>query len=229
MNIEPIAYFESPFHSKFGVPRQSSLAEDVEGRIVFMEKFRDPNCVRGLEEFGYIWIIWNFNLSGNWKPTVRPPRLGGNKAVGVFASRSPFRPNALGLSSVRLERIEYTSDKGPVLHVKGGDLVDGTPIFDIKPYIPYADSHIEANAGFVDSSEWEKLQVIIPREVKQEILRYRDNDENILKSIEEVLSLDPRPQYQDDPQRIYGMSYGGLDIRFKVCDGILNVVSTSKL
>ena len=235
MEIKPIAYFRSPFPGKFGVPRQAGLAPAVKGRIVFEPGFRNPDALRGLDGFDYIWLIWEFNgnpispdaSSGDslraWKPTVRPPRLGGNARVGVFASRSPFRPNPLGLSSVRLESIDYEAKDsdgrpiGPVINVLGADLVDGTPIYDIKPYVEYADSHPGARSGFVDTTAWEPLQVEFPVGAEETIPD--------LDTLREVLSLDPRPSYQDDPSREYGMSFGGREVRFKVSGRHLTVIS----
>ena len=235
MEIKPIAYFRSPFPGKFGVPRQAGLAPAVKGRIVFEPEFRNPDAIRGLEDFDYIWLIWEFNgnpispdaSSGDssraWKPTVRPPRLGGNARVGVFASRSPFRPNPLGLSSVRLESIDYEAKDsdgravGPVINVLGADLMDGTPIYDIKPYVEYADSHPGARSGFVDTTTWEPLQVEFPDGAEEAIPD--------LETLREVLSLDPRPSYQDDPSREYGMSFEGREVRFKVSGRLLTVIS----
>ena len=235
MEIKPIAYFRSPFPGKFGVPRQAGLAPAVKGRIVFEPGFRNPDALRGLDGFDYIWLIWEFNgnhlspdaSSGDssraWKPTVRPPRLGGNARVGVFASRSPFRPNPLGLSSVRLESIDYEAKDsdgravGPVINVLGADLMDGTPIYDIKPYVEYADSHPGARSGFVDTTAWEPLQVEFPVGAEETIPD--------LDTLREVLSLDPRPSYQDDPSREYGMSFGGREVRFKVSGRLLTVIS----
>ncbi len=226
MEIKPIAYFRSPFPGKFGVPRQAGLAPAVKGRIVFEPEFRNPDALRGLEGFDYIWLIWEFSanlVSGPFQATVRPPRLGGNARVGVFASRSPFRPNPLGLSSVRLESIDFEvkdSDGrpiGPVINVLGADLMDGTPIYDIKPYIEYADSHPGARSGFVDTTTWEPLQVEFPSGAEETIPD--------LGTLREVLSLDPRPSYQDDPSREYGMSFGGREVRFKVSGRLLTVIS----
>ena len=223
MNIEPIAYFRSPLTSKFGIPRQSGLVPDLSGHIVFTPEFRHEEAIRGLEEFDYLWIIWEFSQAvlpdgrHNVALTVRPPRLGGNKRVGVFASRSPFRPNSLGLSSVRIDRIEMTSDRGPVIHVLGADLMDGTPIYDIKPYITYADSHPEAKSGFVDSKGWNPLTVNIPENLERQLSAQQ------LKALKEVLAQDPRPRYHDDPERTYGMPFDGIDIRFQVNGNVLTV------
>lgn len=236
MEIKPIAYFRAPFPEKFGVPRQAGLAPDLRGRIVFEPEYRDRDALRGLDGFDYIWLIWDFNAnrdracavsSGDStrarKTTVRPPRLGGNTRVGVFASRSPFRPNPLGLSSVRLESIDYEvkgSDGkpiGPVINVLGADLMDGTPIYDIKPYIEYADSHPGVRSGFVDTTSWEPLEVIIPEELQA--------GEIDIEALREVLALDPRPSYHDDPDREYGMSFEGHEVRFKISGKVLEVIS----
>ncbi|MGN0201449.1 MAG: tRNA (N6-threonylcarbamoyladenosine(37)-N6)-methyltransferase TrmO [Candidatus Cryptobacteroides sp.] len=231
MQIEPIAYFRSPFPDKFGIPRQAGLAGSLPGRIVFEPPYRNCDALRGLQDFDYIWIIWEFSAVGkdlrtDFQPTVRPPRLGGNGKVGVFASRSPFRPNRLGLSSARIERIELDAKDekgrpaGPVIHVLGADLMDGTPVFDIKPYVAYTDSHPGARSGFVDSTAWKTLEVNFPEQMCP-----KDLD---IRVLEEVLAQDPRPQYIDDPDRVYGMSFGQYDIRFKVRDGMLTVVSVER-
>ena len=220
MNIHPIAYFHSPFSSKFGIPKQSGLVEELEGRIVFAPEYRNTDYIRGLQGFDYIWLIWEFsdNRHPSKSPVVRPPVLGGNERVGVFATRSPFRPNALGLSSVRIQRIELDSASGPVIHVLGADLMDGTPIYDIKPYIVYADCHPDARSGFVDSRSWPKLEVVIPEEIAK---NYQPERLSVLRKI---LELDPRPHYQNDPHRIYGMPFDGTDVRFFVENGVLTVI-----
>ena len=220
MNIHPIAYFHSPFSSKFGIPKQSGLVEELEGSIVFAPEYRSADYIRGLQGFDYIWLIWEFsdNRHPSKSPVVRPPVLGGNERVGVFATRSPFRPNALGLSSVRIQRIELDSTSGPVIHVLGADLMDGTPIYDIKPYIVYADCHPEARCGFVDSRSWPKLEVVIPEEIAK---NYQPERLSVLRKI---LELDPRPHYQNDPHRIYGMPFDGTDVRFFVENGVLTVI-----
>ena len=222
MNIEPIAFFHSPLTSKFGIPRQSGLAPAVPGRIVFTPDYRHQEAIRGLEAFDYLWIIWEFSVQSSTastaKLTVRPPRLGGNERIGVFASRSPFRPNRLGLSCVHINKVELNGDEGPVIHVTGADLMDGTPIYDIKPYVTYANSHPEARSGFVDEREWQPLKVEIP----DQVARLFDADE--LRGLQEVLAQDPRPQYHDDPQRIYGMPFGGHDVKFRVDGDTVYVV-----
>lgn len=225
MEICPIAYFRSPLRSKFGIPRQSGLVSELAGSIVFGPDYRQIEAVRGLEDFDYLWLIWEFSENSDAKKslTVRPPRLGGNKRMGVFATRSPFRPNNLGLSCVRLDRVELHPKLGPVIHVKGADLMDGTPIYDIKPYVTYADCHPEARSGFVDQKKWEELQVEIPPEI---CTRFSEEE---LISLRKVLALDPRPRYQDDAERVYGMPFTDYDIRFVVASGILRVVGISPI
>ena len=216
MNIEPIAIFHSPFTSKFGLPRQSGIVSELRGEIHFLPAYRNADALQGLEDFDYLWLIWGFSehVDAEKHPTVRPPLLGGNERVGVWASRSPFRPNNLGLSSVRISSIDL---EHLTIEVLGADLMDGTPIYDIKPYLPYADSHPEARGGFTDKRKWQRLQVSIPEEVCRVLL---DKDVKVLK---EVLSLDPRPHYQSDANRQYGMPFMGYDIRFHVADGCLYV------
>lgn len=216
-----IARISTDLPSKFGLPRQSGLVEGIEGRIVFEREYRNAEAFRGLEDFSHIWILWQFSeaVRDSWSPTVRPPMLGGNKRVGVFATRSPFRPNSIGLSSVRLERIEYTADEGPVLYVSGCDLMDGTPIYDIKPYLAYTDSHPDAVGGFTQTLPERSLKV----EVSDDMLScVPDKKRSTLKAI---LSQDPRPSYQNDPERIYGFSFAGFEVRFSVRDGVLTVIS----
>ena len=219
MNISPIAYFHSPLTSKFGIPRQSGLAATLPGYIVFTPDFRREEAVRGIDDFDFLWLIWGFSLSPEPSAlTVRPPRLGGNERVGVFASRSPFRPNRLGLSCVRLDRVELTPDEGPVIHVFGADLMDGTPIYDIKPYVAYADAHPDARSGFVDRHEWQPLRVEVPDDVAR---LFTATD---LRALCDVLAQDPRPRYHDDPSRVYGMPFAGRDVKFRVADGTVHVV-----
>ncbi len=225
VNIQIIARMRSDFPTKFGIPRQSGLVEELRSTIVFEPEFRNPDALRGMEGYSHLWLIWQFSeaVRQGWSPTVRPPRLGGNTRMGVFATRSPFRPNALGLSSVRLLGVEQTGDLGPVIHVAGADLMDGTPIFDIKPYIPYGDCHPEATGGFTDTAGAFLLQVDFP----QPLLALLPEDKQAAAL--GVLSHDPRPSYQRSPDRVYGLSFGGFDIRFVVCDDILTVKEVKKL
>lgn len=201
------------------------MVEELEGEIVFEPSFRNPDFLRGLDEFDYIWLLWEFsaNKHATKNAMVRPPILGGNKRVGVFATRSPFRPNNIGLSSVRLIKIEWESNQGPIIKVKGADLMDGTPIFDIKPYVKYADCHEDARSGFVDNHSWKRLQVIIPEEIQQHF----SLDE--LKVLKKILSIDPRPQIQTSQDKIYGMPYGCFDIRFRVENETLTVIDLKNL
>ncbi|MBR1934107.1 MAG: tRNA (N6-threonylcarbamoyladenosine(37)-N6)-methyltransferase TrmO [Prevotella sp.] len=222
MQIEPIAHFRSPLTSKFGIPRQGGLAQSLEGLIVFEPPYRHAEAVRGLEEFSHLWIIWEFSANRHAATglTVRPPRLGGNQRVGVFASRSPFRPNGLGLTCAYINKVEIDEHLGPVILVGGADLMDGTPIYDLKPYVRYADCHPDARSGFVDDNEWQPLPVEIPEALSAQF------SERELKALREVLALDPRPRYQEDPDRTYGMPFAGRDVRFRVgADGCLRVVS----
>ena len=220
MTISPVAYFHSPLTSKFGIPRQSGVAALLPGRIVFEPSFRSPDAVRGLDDFSHLWLLWGFSANRHEPAglTVRPPRLGGNERVGVFASRSPFRPNGLGLSSVVMERVEPSTSQGPVIYVRGADLMDATPIYDIKPYVAYTDSHPDARCGFVDSHQWLPLRVEFP----PELARLFSDDE--LQPLLQLLAQDPRPRYHDDGERVYGMAYAGHDVRFRVADGVLTVV-----
>lgn len=220
MQIEPIAYFRSPFATKFGVPKQSGLVENLMGTIEFVPQYRNADALRGMEDFDYLWLIWEFSANRHvaTSPVVRPPLLGGNRKVGVFASRSPFRPNRLGLSSVRISEIELDTTRGLLIHVLGADLMDGTPIYDIKPYVVYADSHPEARSGFVDKNAIRWLEVVVPDAVAS---RYSSNE---LAALRKVLSLDPRPHYQDNPEKVYGMMYAGKDVKFRVEGDVLTVV-----
>ncbi len=218
MDIQPIATFHSPFASKFGIPKQSGIIQELSGKIVFCPAYRDPEALRGIEGFDYIWLIWGFSANRHAATSllVRPPRLGGNEKVGVFASRSPFRPNSLGLSSVRIDRIEWKSEQGPVIHVLGADLMDGTPIYDVKPYITFSDSHPDVRNGFVEERKWKKLQVSISAEYKEQLLKNAYWTEDTIRQLCEVLAEDPRPQYQNDPEKVYGMLFAGIDIHFRV-------------
>ena len=228
MEIRPIAYIRTEFPEKFGIPRQSGLAENLRARIVFEPEFRNADALRGIDGFSHIWLIWEFSANRrggkpssdrDWQPTVRPPRLGGNESMGVFATRSPFRPNPLGLSCVELEKVDTDDKDGPVLYVKGADLMDGTPIYDIKPYVKYADSRPHALCGYVDSLPERTLKVVFASEHSDKI-----DDKSILPALVEILSLDPRPSYHDDPERVYGLSFAGYNVRFKVSDKVLTVV-----
>ncbi len=212
MEIHPIAHIQSDFKEKFGIPRQSGLVEALRASIIFTPPYRVPDAVRGLEEFSHIWLVWEFSQARRegWSPTVRPPRLGGNTRLGVFATRSPFRPNALGLSAVRLEAVEADASLGPVLHVSGADLLDGTPIYDIKPYIPYADAIPGASGGFADRVERKRLEVQCPQALLE--LIPPEKREALLA----VLAQDPRPSYQSDPGRVYGMAFADWQVRFTV-------------
>lgn len=219
MEIKPIAHISTDFPTKFGLPRQSGLVGALRGKIVFEPEYRQPEALRGLEEFSHIWLIWDFSQSHNerWSATVRPPRLGGNERVGVFASRSPFRPNNLGLSSVRIDSIEASENEGPVIYVSGIDMLDGTPIYDIKPYIPVADCHEDAKQGFTARTRAYSLKVEFPPELLELI------PEEKRDAILGALAQDPRPGYEADPLRRYGVEFAGFDIRFHVENGILGV------
>ena len=219
ITIRPIARMRSDFPTKFGIPRQSNLVEKLRSTVVFEPEFRNADALRGLEGFSHLWIIWQFSeaVRTDWSPTVRPPRLGGNARMGVFATRSPFRPNNQGLSCVRLEGVEYDTKDGPVVHVSGADLMDGTPIFDIKPYIPYADAHPDALGGFTDTAGEFLLEVEFP----QALLTKLPPDKQ--DAAIGVLSHDPRPSYQRKPDRVYGLPFAGFDIRFRVADEKLTV------
>ena len=216
-----IARIRSDFPTKFGIPRQSGLVEDLRATVVFEAEYRNPDALRGLEEFSHLWLIWQFSqaVRGTWSPTVRPPRLGGNTRMGVFATRSPFRPNPIGLSCVRLEGIEKDPELGHVLVVSGADLMDGTPILDVKPYLPYADSHPEATGGFTGNVGGKVLEVDFPPEL---LARVPEDKRGALTG---VLSRDPRPSYQQDPTRVYGMAFAGLEVRFTVDGDVLHVRS----
>jgi len=225
VNIQVIARMHSDFSTKFGIPRQSGLVEELKSTIVFEPEFRNADALRGIGDFSHLWIIWQFSeaVRQGWSPTVRPPRLGGNTRMGVFATRSPFRPNNLGLSCVKLLGVEQTKDFGTVLHVGGADLMDGTPIFDIKPYIPYADCRTEATGGFTDTAGDFILKVEFPTELLN-ILPEDKRDAAI-----QVLSHDPRPSYQRKPDRIYGLTFAGYDIRFQVQGDVLTVMEVNSL
>ncbi len=219
--MKVIAHIHSDFPEKFGIPRQSGLVEKLQASVVFEPEYRNPAAVRGLEGYSHIWLLWQFSeaVRDGWSPTVHPPRLGGNRHMGVFATRSPFRPNPIGLSSVRLKEIEISRRLGPVLWVEGADLMDGTPIYDIKPYLPYTDSHPDAVGGFADDFVDYGLEVNFPQELLDLI------PEEKREGLMGILSQDPRPSYQNDPQRIYGVAFGSQNIRFQVRDGVLTVVN----
>lgn len=219
LNMNIIARIDTDFPTKFGIPRQSGVVEQLQGRIVFAPEYRNPDALRGIEGFSHLWLVWQFSeaVREHWSPTVRPPRLGGNTRVGVFATRSPFRPNAIGLSCVKLDRVDLHTPDGPVIYVSGVDLMDGTPILDIKPYIPYADSHPEAKEGFT-SQNWERsLKVNFPQEMLEQI------PEDRREALIGVLENDPRPPYQKDPERVYGLPFGGAEVKFTVSDNVLTV------
>ena len=221
--MKAIARIHTDFPTKFGIPRQSGIIASLQGRIVFEPEYRNTEAVRGLEEFSHIWLIWEFSeaVRDSWSPTVRPPRLGGNVRKGVFATRSPFRPNPIGLSSVKLERVEIDPKLGPILLVSGADLMDGTPIYDIKPYIAYTDSHPDAVSGFASKPAEYLLEIDFPETLLQKV------PESQRESLMAVLQHDPRPQYHDDPKRVYGMAFGGMEVKFKVEEGLLTVVGIS--
>jgi len=231
MTITPIAHIHSDYKSKFGIPRQSGLAPDSIGVIEFEPKFRTADALRGLDmpaeqarSFSHIWLIWGFseNRDTEWSPTVRPPRLGGNERVGVFATRSPFRPNGLGLSAVRIIKIELDNPANPLIYVAGADLMDGSPIYDIKPYVPYSDIISDAKSGFAASSDRAKLSVEIPKEMVEKIPAGKQT------ALIQSLSLDPRPAYQNDPERVYGMDFANLNVRFTVTENVLTVVELTE-
>ena len=219
-DMKIIAHIHTDFTSKFGIPRQSGLVDELEATIVFEPEYRVPEALRGLEEYSHIWLLWQFSecVGKEWSPTVRPPRLGGNKRMGVFATRSPFRPNPVGLSSVKILGIEKTEKYGCVIRVSGADLLDGTPIYDIKPYLPYVDSHPEASNGFALNEKEGRLDVDFPENLLYKIPQKKQ------AAIIAVLAQDPRPAYQDEPERIYGVEFAGFDVRFTVADGKLKVI-----
>lgn len=223
--MKPIAKIITDFPTKFGIPRQSGLADELEGTIIFEKEFRNPDALNGLNGFSHLWIIWEFseNKRGEFHATVRPPRLGGNNHLGVFATRSPFRPNPLGLSCVKIESIEYDTENGAVIHVKGADMVSGTPIYDIKPYIPFTDSHPEASEGFTQSTKLHFLEVVFPDSLKGILPETKE------KALMSILSEDPRPSYaRKDENRIYGFPFAGHEIKFKVVSSVLTIVSIEK-
>ncbi len=224
MEIRPIARIRSEFPEKFGVPRQSGLIDSLRAQVVFLPEFQVPEAFRELAGFSHIWLLWEFSEARRpqWSPTVRPPRLGGNRRVGVFASRSPFRPNPIGLSCVALEKVELHSPQGPLLLVRGADLMDGTPIFDIKPYLPQADCRPEASGGYTDETPWRGLSVEAPPALLEQVPAASR------QALLDVLAADPRPHYHKDPQRVYGMSFAGMEVRFTVDQGMLRVVGVER-
>lgn len=224
MNIEPIAKIYTDFKTKFGIPRQSRRVNELYAKIVFEKEFRNDECIRGIEQFSHLWLIWEFseNTDKKWSNTVRPPRLGGNKRVGVFATRSPFRPNSLGLSCVELIRVEDTANDGKVLIVSGADIMNGTPIYDIKPYIPYSDCVKDAKGGFSSEMNDYKLEVVFPSELESLVAKDKIN------ALKSVLSDDPRPSYQNDDERVYGFFFADYEIKFKVSENTLTVVDVIK-
>ena len=219
LTLEPVAHIHSDFPTKFGIPRQSGLVEELEALVVFEPSWRDDNALRGIEGFSHLWLIWEFSeaVGKGWHPTVRPPRLGGNQRMGVFATRSPFRPNPIGLSCVRLEKVELDGPDGPVLYVTGADMMSGTPIYDIKPYLPYVDSIPQARGGFASRVKEYALEVEISGACLEKI------PVSERETLRQILSQDPRPSYQDDPERMYGMGYAGMEVKFQVKDGRLLV------
>lgn len=221
LSMKVIAHMENDFSTKFGIPRQSGLVSDTRGRIVFEPEYRDRNALRGLEQYSHLWVLWQFSETERtgWSPTVRPPRLGGNRRMGVFATRSPFRPNPIGLSCVKLTGIREEGNKGLILEVSGADLMNGTPILDIKPYLAYVDSHPEASDGFAGEVRSHELRVNIPEEMLEHIPQEKRD------AVKGILQNDPRPGYQDDRDRVYGMEYGGMEIQFQVTGKILNVLA----
>lgn len=226
IQLNTIAHIYTDFPTKFGVPRQSGLVNTLQGKIIFEKEYQNPDAVRGLEEFTHIWLLWHFSQSNNkngWSPTVRPPRLGGNKRVGVFATRSPFRPNPVALSAVKLDKIELTKENGPVLYVSGADIVNGTPIFDIKPYLPFVDSVPQAVGGFADKVKDYNLTVEFPTELLQKIPQQKQT------ALLNILKEDPRPSYHNNPQRVYGFQFAGFEIKFTVDNLTLKVVDLEKL
>ena len=224
-SIHPIAHIHTDLPTKFGVPRQSGLVPDLDAKIVFLPRYRDPVEFRGMEGYSHLWLIWGFseNKRDTWASTVKPPRLGGNKRMGVFATRSPYRPNALGLSSVKLEKLVADEKMGPVLHVSGADLMDGTPIYDIKPYLPFTDSHPDAMGGFAEEFTDYELDVVFPERWLSMIPQEKRN------ALFGILRQDPRPSYQDDPERVYGFNFLDMDVRFRVKDGVITVCEIEKL
>lgn len=225
MEFQPIAHIHNDYTAKFGIPRQSGLVEQVESIIVFTPPYRNEDALRGLEGWSHLWLVWLFSESirENWSPTVLPPRLGGKTRMGVFATRSPFRPNPIGLSSVKLLGVDLHTPEGPVIRVAGADLMDGTPILDIKPYLPYTDSHPDATGGFAEPVREYALEVVFPEEWKAMV------PQRLMAPVLGLLAQDPRPSYQNDPERVYGVAFGGYDFRFRVNEGVLTICEVEKL
>ena len=225
MEMKPIAYIHNDYTAKFGIPRQSGLLEQVESTIVFEPEYRNADALRGIEGYSHLWLVWIFSeaIRETWSPTVLPPRLGGKTRMGVFATRSPFRPNPIGLSSVKLLGVELHTKVGPVIHVAGADLMDGTPILDIKPYLPYTDSHPDAIGGFADPVRDYALEVVFPEEWMAQV------PQRLREPVLGLLAQDPRPSYQNDPERVYGVAFGGYDFRFRVDNCVLTVCEVEKL
>ena len=225
MDMQPIAHIHNDYTAKFGIPRQSGLVEQVESTIVFQPEYRNADALRGIDGYSHLWLLWVFSeaIRDTWSPTVLPPRLGGKTRMGVFATRSPFRPNPIGLSSVKLVGVELHGPQGPVLHVAGADLMDGTPILDIKPYLPFTDSHSDAIGGFSDPVRDYALEVVFPDQWLNQV------PQRLREPVLGLLAQDPRPSYQNDPERVYGVAFGGYDFRFRVRDGILTVCEVEKL
>ncbi len=225
MEFQPIAHIHNDYTAKFGIPRQSGIVEQVESTIIFEPKYRNVDALRGLDGYSHLWLLWVFSeaIRDTWSPTVLPPRLGGKTRMGVFATRSPFRPNPIGLSSVKLLGIDLHAADGPVIHVAGADLMDGTPLLDIKPYLPYTDSHPDAVGGFADPVRDYQLQVVFPEQLLVQV------PQRLREPVMGLLSQDPRPSYQNDPDRLYGVAFGGYDFRFRVQDGVLTVCEIEQL
>lgn len=223
--MKTVARIRTDFPTKFGIPRQSGMCDELKAEIIFEPEFRAREAVRGIEDFSHLWLIWGFSevKGDNYSPTVRPPKLGGNKRMGVFATRSPFRPNRMGLSCVKLLSVRYTEQDGTILTVSGADMVDGTPIYDIKPYVPYTDCHTEATGGFSKEPDFGRLKVILPTELTEKLPREKIN------ALTEVLSLDPRPGYIDEPDRVYGFGFAGFEVKFKVESDVLTVTDLQKI
>ena len=224
MTVNYVADIYTGFPDKFGIPRQSGIVPELTGRIVFRPEYRDPEALRAIEGFSHLWVLFDFSLShrDNWSPTVRPPRLGGNTRVGVFASRSPFRPNPIGLSCVKLIRVEHTIDEGDVLIVGGVDMVSGTPVIDIKPYLPISDRRDDAVGGYSDDRAGYRLEVVLPPDADKKL------PEELIKGLAGCLAEDPRPSYQEDPERVYGMEFEGFEVRFKVAGGTATVTEIER-